>query len=386
MPARRLQSFFYRYGLAAVSVCVAMAFTRLLRGIGDSGITPLFFAAVLLSAWYGGLGPGVAATFLSSVATAYLILKERGASLAAIPDHILRLIVFAVVSVITSSLHGALRRAAESSRKAREAAEAANEAKSRFIAMVSHELRTPLGPVLMMTQFMENDPSLPPAVRNDIRTIRRNVDLEIRLIDDLVDLTRISAGKLQLREAVVDVCTALNGAIDVCRDDVREHQLELITEFAARDSFVNGDPVRLQQVFWNLIRNAVKFTPEGGIIRIRLDNGVPDCVVITIADNGIGIDPRRLVSIFREFDQGDADIQTRFGGMGLGLAICQAMVEAHHGTIRAASDGKGKGATFIVTLPLVKQPVGVSREAQSSIPAHPETAMQIKADLPGAKG
>ena len=163
MLPRRPQSALYRYSLAAISVCAATAATRALRGVGDSGISPLFFAAVLLSAWYGGLGPGLLATLLSSIAAAYLLLK--GAAVRHSPPF---------PSIFYGSLSsawfpsspvpftGALLQgaAAEASRKAKEAAEAASEAKSRFIAMVSHELRTPLNPVLMMTQMMENDPSL----------------------------------------------------------------------------------------------------------------------------------------------------------------------------------------------------------------------------------
>ena len=366
MPTSRILDALRRYCLAGGSVFAAAALTLALRGIGDSGLTPLFFGAVLLSAWYGGLGPGLLATFLSSLATAYLILKEQNATIAGISDHVLRLMVFSLISIMTSSLHGALRQAAEASRKAKEAAEAASEAKSRFIAMVSHELRTPLNPVLLMTQLMEDDPSLPPGTRNDIGAIRRNVDLEIRLIDDLLDLTRISAGKMQLREGIIDIYEVIGAAIDVCRDDIRENQLDLVTEYVAPASRLNGDPVRLQQVFWNLIRNAIKFTPEGGAIRIRVDNSVAASIVVRISDNGIGIDPQRLSSIFRAFEQAEPDIHIRFGGLGLGLAICQAMVEAHHGTISAFSEGKGKGSAFTVILPAV---VAAPVQGDSDTPA-----------------
>jgi len=368
MPTSRILDALRRYCLAGGSVFAAAALTLALRGIGDSGLTPLFFGAVLLSAWYGGLGPGLLATFLSSLATAYLILKEQNATIAGISDHVLRLMVFSLISIMTSSLHGALRQAAEASRKAKEAAEAASEAKSRFIAMVSHELRTPLNPVLLMTQLMEDDPSLPPGTRNDIGAIRRNVDLEIRLIDDLLDLTRISAGKMQLREGIIDIYEVIGAAIDVCRDDIRENQLDLVTEYVAPASRLNGDPVRLQQVFWNLIRNAIKFTPEGGAIRIRVDNSVAASIVVRISDNGIGIDPQRLSSIFRAFEQAEPDIHIRFGGLGLGLAICQAMVEAHHGTISAFSEGKGKGSAFTVILPAV---VAAPVQGVSDTPAPP---------------
>src|SRR5580704_11721995 len=203
MSANRVQSVVVRYGLALVSAGAAMVLTRFLRGIGDSGISPLFFVAVLLSAWYGGLGPGLAASLLASLGAAYLLLKGHDVTYLAIRDHLMRLAIFAVVSVLASSQQDAMKRAAEASRRAKEAAEAASETKSRFLAMVSHELRTPLSPVLMIADLLERNPNLPPQLREDVRCMRKNVDLEIRLIDDLVDLTRISTGKMHLMEEIV---------------------------------------------------------------------------------------------------------------------------------------------------------------------------------------
>jgi len=259
------------------------------------------------------------------------------------------------VAVLTSSLQDALKRAATASRLAKEAAETASQAKSRFLAMVSHELRTPLSPVLMIADSLEQDPSLPPQLLDDVRCIRKNVDLEIRLIEDLVDLTRITAGKMHLNEQIVDIQETINAAIQVCREDLRDKQLDLTVEISTTEPQVAGDPVRLQQVFWNLLRNAIKFTPEGGKISVKARNGRSGFVTIEVCDTGIGIDPQRLSIIFEAFEQGDRDIQVRFGGLGLGLAICQALVEAHHGTITAASEGKGHGATFTVDLPVVRR-------------------------------
>jgi signal transduction histidine kinase len=358
-----LQATVFRYGLAAVAVGAAALLTHFLAGVGDAGITPLFFAAVLLSAWYGGLGPGLLCTVLSGAATAYLLVRPHAMTPHAIQDHVLRLIVFTTVALLTSSLHGAIKRAAEASRRAREAAESASAAKSRFLAMVSHELRTPLSPVLMVAEMLEQDPSLPPAMRKDIQTIRRNVDLEIRLIEDLVDLTRVSVGKLHLRNEPLDLRDPLQAAVQVCRGDLCDKGLDLTVDLAAQPLPVEGDPVRLQQVFWNLLRNAIKFTPSGGRIRIasRINTraepgrGADHCAIVEIADTGIGIDPQQLSKIFEAFEQGEPDIQVRFGGLGLGLAICQAVVDAHHGSIAAASPGKGQGATFTVALPLAAQ-------------------------------
>jgi len=351
----RPQLISFRYGLAVISTGAAMLLTHLLRGIGDSGISPLFFGAVLLSAWYGGLGPGLLATLLASMGTAYLLLKGHTPSFLMIRDHILRLFIFSAVAVLTSSLQDAIKRAAAASRLAQDAAEAASQAKSRFLAMVSHELRTPLSPVLMIADSLEQDPSLPPRFLEDIRCIRKNVDLEIRLIEDLVDLTRISAGKMHLKQEIVDIRETINAAIQVCRQDVNEKQLDLAVDISTTEPRVAGDPVRLQQVFWNLLRNAIKFTPAGGRISVNTRNCQSGFVTIEVSDTGMGIDPQRLSKIFGAFEQGDRDIQIRFGGLGLGLAICQALVEAHHGTITAASEGKGHGARFTVDLPVVRQ-------------------------------
>lgn len=353
MPASRIQNFVLRYGLAVVSTGTAMLLTRFLRGIGDSGVSPLFFGAVLLSAWYGGLGPGLIATLLASAGAGYLLMRGHAFSISAIGEHFLRLIVFGVVSILASSLQDAMKRAAVASQKAKEAAEMASEAKSLFLAMVSHELRTPLSPVLMIADSLERDASLPPKILEDIRCMRKNVDLEIRLIDDLVDLTRISTGKMHLREEIVELREPIKAAIEVCAEAIRGKGLELNLDLADGESKVKGDSVRLQQVFWNLIRNAIKFTPEGGRISVTARNSAAAFARVEISDTGIGIDPQRLSSIFKAFEQGGREIQIRFGGLGLGLAICQALVEAHHGRITAESAGQGKGATFTVELPVV---------------------------------
>jgi len=339
------------YGIAIAGVGAAAVLTHFLRGLGDVGIAPQFFAAILLSAWYGGLGPGLLAIALSGVATGYFLLPPDHAHAGeAIGAYMLRLIVFTVVALLTNALHVATRRAAAAADRARQAAESASAAKSRFLAMVSHELRTPLSPVLMIAEILEQDPSLPQRVRRDMASIRRNVELERRLIDDLVDLTRISSGKMSLQCQPIDIHEPLAQAIRVCEAEAIEKGLKVATHFDAGQPVLSGDAVRLQQVFWNLLRNAVKFTPAGGAIDIYTSNAGGN-IVVTFTDTGIGIEPQRLSSIFEAFEQGGADIQSQFGGLGLGLAICQALIEAHGGSIRAQSEGPGQGATFRVTLP-----------------------------------
>jgi signal transduction histidine kinase len=351
------------YGIAVAGVGAAAIVTHFLRGLGDVGIAPQFFAAILLSAWYGGLGPGLLAIALSAIATGYFLLPPNSAHAGeAIGAYILRLVVFTIVALLTNALHAATRRAAAEADRARQAAESASTAKSRFLAMVSHELRTPLSPVLMIAEILEQDPSLPQRVRRDMANIRRNVELERRLIDDLVDLTRISSGKMGLQRQPVDVHEPLSQAIRVCENEAAEKGLKINTRFEASGSMLDGDADRLQQVFWNLMRNAIKFTPAGGTIDIGSSN-IGGNVVVTIADTGIGVDPERLSTIFEAFEQGGADIQSRFGGLGLGLAICHALTEAHGGSIRAQSEGPGKGATFVVTFPTLPQST-LSTDAQ----------------------
>jgi two-component system CheB/CheR fusion protein len=228
----------------------------------------------------------------------------------------------------------------------KEAAESANAAKDRFLATLSHELRTPLTPILIWAGGMVNDPSVPPEIDEGLRMICRNVELEARLIDDLLDLTRIARGKLQLQLRKSDAHDLLGHAMEIVRDEISSRKLRLSLELNAADHFVLADAPRLQQVFWNLLKNASKFTPGQGVVTIRTSNPQPQALWIEIIDSGVGIEPEHLERIFDAFEQGG----TRREGLGLGLAISKAIVEMHHGSIRAFSDGPGKGAKFVIDL------------------------------------
>ncbi len=234
-------------------------------------------------------------------------------------------------------------------------AQRANAAKDRFLAVLSHELRTPLNPVLMAASAMETDPNIPPEIRADISMIRRNVELEARLIDDLLDLTRIANGKVQLHRKIVDGHELLEEAAAVVRADSSSLQPQIDIQLGAAQYFIDGDPARIQQVFWNLIRNAVKFTSRDGRIIIRTENSDANTLRIEVIDTGIGIAPEALPKIFNAFEQGDTDINRAFGGLGLGLAISHALAELHGGSLRAESAGVGQGATFVFDLPAVER-------------------------------
>ena len=228
--------------------------------------------------------------------------------------------------------------------------QAANRAKDDFLAVLSHELRTPLNPVLLLASDSANDPDLPAQTRANFDTIRKNIELEARLIDDLLDLTRITHGKLVLNQSELDVHDILNDAISTVFNEIEKKQILLKLELHADSHKIFGDAVRLQQIFWNVLKNAVKFTHEGGQIIVESQTLPGDKILINITDTGIGMNPDEIERIFGAFSQGSHHL----GGLGLGLAISRMLVELHSGSIRASSPGKGKGATFSIELPLIE--------------------------------
>jgi signal transduction histidine kinase len=249
-------------------------------------------------------------------------------------------------------------------RAARAELEAAAKAKDDFLAMLSHELRTPLTPVLMTVAMLEKDESLTEQQRADISVIRRNLEIQVKLVDDLLDLTRVARGKFELQQDVADMDDLIAHAVETtCRADAKCQRLQIQTRLEARRHHVWGDKARLEQVLWNLLRNAIKFTPEGGRIEVATRNPHGGGVAITVTDSGVGIDPANLPVIFNAFEQGGRDVTKQFGGLGLGLAICKAIVELHGGTIRADSAGHNQGATFTVTLPVTAAPVDEAPDA-----------------------
>lgn len=239
--------------------------------------------------------------------------------------------------------------------QAREIAEQASKSKDHFLAALSHELRTPLTPVLAILTSLEQEAAIPEVLAEDLQTVRRNVELEARLIDDLLDLTRITRGKLQLHCKTVKLGRLIHDAINTCLPELKAKRLNLALELDATSQALTADPARVMQILWNLLKNSVKFTPEGGTITVRsrvTDDTPSPAVLVEVKDTGMGIDPDRLGRIFDAFEQGNPKITKQFGGLGLGLAISKALAESHHGTLKATSDGPGHGATFTLCLPL----------------------------------
>ncbi len=247
----------------------------------------------------------------------------------------------------------------------REAREA-NDRKDHFLAALSHELRTPLTPILAAVSSVDVENSPPHLLRDIFAMIRRNIELEARLIDDMLDLTRIASGKLELDRRPGDLHNVLRHAVETCRDEIDAKNLTLDWVLEAREHHALIDAARMQQVFWNLLKNAVKFTPPEGRITLSSRNLPDGKLEIEVADSGIGIPADGLRKIFDAFEQGSAKITRKYGGLGLGLAICKALMEAHGGGIRVESDGPGKGTRFFITLERV---AGESAASPAAAPA-----------------
>jgi len=232
---------------------------------------------------------------------------------------------------------------------AKAVAEAASQAKDRFLAMLSHELRTPLAPVLATLNRWEMTNELPAPVQADVEMVRRSVELEARIIDDLLDLTRIAKGMLSLVPEPTNVHAMLEPLAGMYCSEIHAKDLKLNMQLNAPRPWVLLDGSRLQQVMWNILRNAAKFTMRGGEVTVETANDAGGNIVIRVCDTGIGMDPGTLSRLFIPFEQGEKDLSRRYGGLGLGLAISRGLVELMGGRISAASEGLGMGSQFEVS-------------------------------------
>ena len=236
-------------------------------------------------------------------------------------------------------------------KEAKDAAETANKAKDQFLAMLSHELRTPLTPVLATLNLWEASDELSPSMHADAQMLRRSVELEARIIDDLLDLTRIAKGMLSFSPEDTDVHELIGHLVGMCHSEFRGKELAVALHLNAAMHHVYTDAGRLQQVLWNVLKNAAKFTESGGNVSIATSNDEERNIVITVVDTGIGMAPETMSRLFTPFEQGEQLISRRYGGLGLGMAISSALVELLGGSLAAFSEGLGKGSTFTITFP-----------------------------------
>jgi signal transduction histidine kinase/CheY-like chemotaxis protein len=290
----------------------------------------------------------------------------------------LALIMLATAWVLARRELATRQRAIEAERATREAAQAASQAKDRMLAVVGHELRTPLTPILIEVSSLlrsESHPELRPA----LESIRGHIELEVRLIDDLIDLALLEQGRLRLERRLIDVHEAIGVAVEVCHGSGLFQGRRLELDLTARRHFVEGDSTRLQQIVWNLLRNASNHVPPGGTIGVRTSDEPAGAdghgtLVVEVSDDGAGIAEAEMTRIFTAFERGSTE--GRPGGLGLGLSIAQLLAEAHGGLITAISAGPGRGATFKLRLPASRFIPGIDHAALAEPP--PMTAGPIR--------
>lgn len=272
-------------------------------------------------------------------------------------------------------------------KEARQQAEMASRAKDEFLGLLSHELRTPLNSILGWTRILSSHSLDEAAAAQALETIDRNAKLQARLIDDMLDVSRIISGKLRLDAQPVDLTSVINAAVETLRPAAEAKQIRLYVTLDFGTGSVLGDPVRLQQVVWNLVSNAVKFVPRAGSVRVSLRR-VNSHLEIQVSDSGPGIDPEFLPYVFDRFRQADSTSNKKYAGLGLGLSIVRHLVELHGGTVEAANSNDGDGAVFTVRLPVM----AVSRSVEQMIDrvhaataAYGEMAFDSPPDLSGVK-
>jgi signal transduction histidine kinase/ActR/RegA family two-component response regulator len=362
------------YAVALGSVVAAGLLTGMLWPLIEPSSTPLFFAAVAISSWYGGRGPGLLATALAAVLTEWFFVP---------PLHVFTLgmvvrgVSFVVVALLVASLYQRARRAQEQAealagvrqallrdeQAARSAAEAASRAKDEFLATLSHELRTPLNALVGWTWWLRRGDLDADRKTRALETIDRNAKTLAQLIEDLLDVSRIITGKVRLTVRPVDLAAVIDAAVAAVQPAASAKSIELAVTVDPGIGSVRGDAERLQQVLWNLLSNAIKFTADKGRVVVRLEPAAIG-VSLVVRDTGQGIRREFLPYVFDRFTQGAGG--ARLGsGLGLGLAIARHIVELHGGAIRAESDGEGMGATFRVALPLAPP---VTSAAEPEVP------------------
>jgi len=289
----------------------------------------------------------------------------------------------AVVSDVTERLKGEKEREAllERERAARADAERANGMKDDFLATLSHELRTPLNAIVGWSYMLRKGKPDAESLAEGLETIERNAQAQTQMISDLLDVSRITAGKIRLEVQTVDPAAMIEGALVSVMPAANAKSIRIVKVLNSNASPISGDPARLQQVVWNLVNNAVKFTPKGGRVEVKLER-INSHVEISVIDNGQGIEAELLPHLFERFRQGDASTTRGNGGLGLGLAIAKQLVEMHGGTIHGQSEGENKGSIFSVRLPLspihpqtMTAPEAHSEETKGSAPHRPPTRL-----------
>jgi signal transduction histidine kinase len=238
--------------------------------------------------------------------------------------------------------------------KARQEAELASRTKDEFLATLSHELRTPLNSILGWSEILDSGRLSEEDKAQGVKAIKRSARLQVRLVEDILDVSRITTGKLRLEIRPVDLCSVVEGAMESVTLASQSKEIRLQCLIETGPIMIRGDADRLQQVIWNLLSNALKFTPQGGQVQVHLQRAQKHCEII-VSDTGMGITPEFLPYVFDRFRQGDQSNTREHGGLGLGLALVRHIVEGHGGSVGVYSPGEGQGTTFTITMPLMPQ-------------------------------
>jgi signal transduction histidine kinase/CheY-like chemotaxis protein len=369
---RRLLATIASYGSAIAAVLAALLLRWLLTPwLGASVPYITLFGAIAVAVWVGGWRPASLAAALGYAGVESLFLASPGSLVPRSFADWMHLVLFAISSVLIIGLGESMRRARDlyrgSELELRDRAtqlQRADSHKSQFLAVLSHELRNPLAPLRNGLALLKLKPGAAPAERT-VEMMERQIVQLTRLIEDLLDVSRIDRGKLDLRKQRIALESVARAAIETALPSIEAKQHELVVRYPGGPLFVDGDPVRLAQVIANLLNNAAKFTPPRGRIELamRAENGM---AVLSVADTGIGIAPESLGEVFGMFVQLDAGRGVSPGGLGLGLTLVRSLVAQHGGSVEAKSAGVGKGAEFIVTLPLAS---AASDSAPVELPA-----------------
>jgi len=359
-PSRPLRdSSLLRYGLALGTVVIAAALRIAIAPvIGDRNELLCFYPAIMIAAWFGGLGPGLVSTALSAIVVDFLFIDPRGTLAVTERSDAVALALFVLVGALIATLNDNLRRAISLEQQARRAAEraeaaadAANRSKDFFLAAVSHDLRTPTTAIVGWARMLESGVLDVVKQRHAAESIQRNAAWQITLLEDLLDTAAILAGGLRITTATVDLDAIVGAAVDDLQAAASAKRISVHLRRAPQPPLVDGDAMRIQQVVWNLLTNAVKFTPEGGAIHVAIADAGRDAMV-EVRDTGPGIPSDMLPHVFDRYWQAERRSSGGHGfGVGLGLAIAKHLVEAHQGTIAVTSPAEGGGTTFTVRLP-----------------------------------
>jgi signal transduction histidine kinase/ActR/RegA family two-component response regulator len=361
LPSKSLQYF---VAIAATAIVFTARFL-LNSTLGDAAPLLMFTLSVMVAAWYGGLGPGLLATALGAslgdyffIAPLYSFRIHSVAELIVVGIFLGIGVAISILSQTRLSLLAKRQRVLASEQDARKeaedsrrAAEDANRLKDEFLSTVSHELRTPLTAITGWAQMLRSGRLDAAKSARALETILRSARSQKEIIDDLLDVSRLITGRIRLYVAPLKLGSVIHDAVEAVRPAAEAKGIHLSVLLDPTAEAVSGDAERLQQVVWNLLSNAVKFAPTGGRVEIKLVRADSHFEII-VADNGQGIRPEFLPYVFERFRQEDGGMSRRQGGLGLGLSIARHIVELHGGTVHAASEGLGKGATFTVALPI----------------------------------